>query len=404
MSQSLTGRLRSGQNSELRSRLAGDTNASRFGRALVSPADSLLGKKTAEKQVEFTGHFGWILHPAIDLLLVCGGLAWLFFALHYFIAKPAMSYPLLQILAFTVLIGTHLLSETHTAATLVRAYAEPTERRRLSLYTEWGALACLTLLFAGLFIKGFTPIMAKVYLLLVVHHFTAQSYGLALLYCLKRGYKLALWEKTILQSIFTTTAIFAVVRQMVFKDWSPNGFLAQIIPFWGPLPVWTMTVSIWMLALSAVLCVLMISRKLICDRVMLPLPSALLMVTTVLMYTFDHNASGVVWLYIPAFFHGSQYVVISLAHYLKQRGFPEGMKPEQIGRLAFQSDGMKYLGFLLMGGIVIYIGLPRFLTEFGIGYTQAFAAVFCAVNLHHFLTDQAIWKLRNPKLRTELIN
>ncbi len=403
MSHSLTTHYGSRRTEAQSSRLAGETNASRIKRASAGLAAALFGRRDATF-VDGTTHFGWILHPAIDLLFVCGGLSWLFFAVQFFVAKPTMSYPLLQILAFTVLIGAHMLSETHTVATLVRAYGKPEERRRLSIYTEWGGLACLALLFAGLFVKGFTPIMAKVYLLWVVQHFTAQSYGLALLYCLKRGYKLENWEKTILQSVFTTTAVFAVCRQMCFKDWSPNGFLAQIIPFWGPLPAWCMTVSIWLLASSVVLCLFMVARKLVLERHLLPLPSALLMVTTVMMYTFDHNASGVVWLYIPAFFHGSQYVVISLAHYLKQRGFPEGMQGEQIGRLALQSDGLKYLGFLLMGALVLYIGVPRLLTEFGFNYTHAFATVFCAVNLHHFLTDQAIWKLRNPKLRQELVN
>jgi hypothetical protein len=272
------------------------------------------------------------------------------------------------------------------------------------MYTEWGGLACLTLLFAGLFIKGFTPVMAKIYLLWVVQHFTAQSYGLALLYCLKRGYALHRSEKLILQGVFASTAIYAIVRQLVFKDWSPNGFLAQLIPFWGPLPPWCMTLSILLLASSAVLCLLMLVRKYIAEKKTPPLPVVLILATTVLMYTFDHNESVIVWLYIPAFFHGSQYVVISLAHYTKQRGFPEAMKADQIGKLALQSDGLKYLGFLVMGAIVLYIGVPRVLTEFGFNYTHAFATVFCAINLHHFLTDGAIWKLRDPKLRRELVD
>lgn len=382
-----------------------DARRSHYGRESNALLTALLAVRKQSNSTPDEGtSFGWILHPALDLLFVCGGITWALFALHYFIAKPMMSEPLLQVLAFAVLIGAHLLSETHTVATLVRAYGNAQERRRLSLYTEWGGLACLTLLFAGLFIKGFTPVMAKVYLLWVVQHFTAQSYGLALLYCLKRGYKLNRADKFILQSVFTSTAIYAVVRQMVFKDWSPNGFLAQIIPFWGPLPPWCMTLSTFLLVLSVVLCLAMLVCKYIAERKTLPLPSLLILATTVLMYTFDHNQSVIVWLYIPAFFHGSQYVVLSLAHYLKQRGLPEGMKADQIGALALKSDGMKYLGFLLMGAIVLYIGIPRVLTEFGFHYTHAFATVFCAINLHHFITDGAIWKLRDPKLRRELVN
>lgn len=351
-----------------------------------------------------SSNYAWILHPAIDILFVCGGITWLLFAVHFFIAKPTMNSVLLQSLGFAVLIATHLLSETHTVATLVRAYKNGEERRRLSLYTEWGALACLALFFLGLFVNGFTPILAKVYLLWVVHHFSAQSYGLALLYCLKRKYDLASWEKKILQSIFSTAGLYAIVRQMSFEDWSPNGFLALNIPYWGPLPTWCLQVSTILLVSSVVLFGFISLRKFFLSKKFLPLPTFLITLTTILIFTLGHDSSSIVWLYVPAFFHGAQYLVISFAQYIKERGIPTEVQPNQIAKLVVQSDGLKYLGFLIMGAIVIYIGLPRLLSEFGFTYTHAFATVFCAVNLHHFITDQAIWKLRNPKLRSQLVH
>src|SRR5262249_30084490 len=124
---------------------------------------------------------GWIMNPVIDMLFCCGGMVWIFFLLHVTFNFPGAPLPILQGLALAVIIGTHALSEPHTAATLARVYRTPDTRKQFALYTHWGALLCLGLALCGLLIQGFTPILAKLYLIWVIQHFTAQSYGLTLL-------------------------------------------------------------------------------------------------------------------------------------------------------------------------------------------------------------------------------
>ena len=51
----------------------------------------------------------------------------------------------------------------------------------------------------------------------------------------------------------------------------------------------------------------------------------------------------------------------------------------------------------------IYVAMPRLLQEFGFSYTLAFATVFVTINIHHFLTDAAIWKLKDQKVRKVLL-
>lgn len=46
---------------------------------------------------------------------------------------------------------------------------------------------------------------------------------------------------------------------------------------------------------------------------------------------------------------------------------------------------------------------PAGLTRLGIPFVTAFTAVCAAVNLHHFLADNAIWSMRDPALRKILI-
>ena len=129
--------------------------------------------------------YGWILHPAIDMLLCCGGLVWAFFSVHFFLIAPAHNIALTQMMALFAIILTHCFSETHTVATLVRAYRTADTRRQYAAYTHWAALACAAVGLLALFVQGLTPLLAKLYLVWVAQHFTAQTYGMVLLYCFK---------------------------------------------------------------------------------------------------------------------------------------------------------------------------------------------------------------------------
>lgn len=348
---------------------------------------------------------GWIINPTIDLLFCCGGLVWTLFLLHWFFigATPDGNNPLVQALALLAVVGTHALSETHTAATLVRVYRSPESINQYSTYTKWAALTCGALALAGLFIEGLTPILAKVYLIWVVQHFTAQTYGLSLVYCYKRGYMLSGYEKRLLWLLMNLTAAFAVIRQFTYQQWNPDGFLGQRIPFWGPLPEWILTATLIALLCVAGLFARQVVRRAIAGGQLLPLPTALLVLTGMAIFLFDSGISSVIWLYVPAFYHGSQYLVLTTACYLKEKQLPAKMTSLGVASALLKSDGIRYQGLLFILGFFIFVGVPRFLEEFGFDYTLTFATIFSVINLHHFITDQAIWKLRDPQLRKVII-
>ncbi len=355
--------------------------------------------KTQAQENSVGKNYEWILHPVVDLLFSCGGLLWILFALHFFVLMPQGLIQLLQIMAIVSVVGTHIFSETHTVATLVRAYRTSESRERYSLYTHGAALVGGFVMLAALFVPGLTPILAKLYLLFVVQHFTAQTFGMVLLYCYKRGYWLSGLEKGVLSALMNCTAVMAILRQLTYKEWAANGFLAQKIPFWGNLPEYFFHASTVVLAALAVTFSFLVVRKFVVEKKLMPFPAILLAVTGIAIFCFPFKMASVLFLYAPAFFHGSQYIVLSSAVYLKEKGLPEACSPSKIYEALKQESGLRYLGFLLMGAMVIYLGIPRLLQEFGFDFSLAFATIFSVVNLHHFITDQAIWKLRDPKLR-----
>jgi hypothetical protein len=343
--------------------------------------------------------YAWILHPAIDLFFVCGGIAWLLFALHYFVLGPNSGSSTVQTFVVIAALGTLLFSETHTVATLVRAYDKDSIREKFSLYTHWAAIICASLTLAGLFCKPLLPIFAKIYLLIVSQHFTAQTYGLVLLYCYKRQYPLSIWEKRLMSLLMQATMWFAVLRQCTYREWSGDIFLGQTLPFWGPLPEWIFLLAQAVLVAAGVAVAFMVLVKAIAEKQYLPLPSAMLLLSGVLIFVFGKQATGILWLYVPAFFHGSQYIVVSTSYYLKEQGLPENVPTSKIASLLGQKRALRYLGFLILAGTFVYIGLPRILEQFGFNYQVAFAAIFTTVNFHHVLIDRVIWKMRDADVR-----
>lgn len=327
---------------------------------------------------------------------------WLLFAFDRLVMEPANNISLFYAMGLCTILSTHALSETHIAATLARVYKSPERRQQFSLYTHWAALCCALLGIAGLFVQGMTPLLAKIYMLWIPQHFTAQTYGFVLMYCYRAGYRLSALQKNTLRVLFTATALFAALRQLTYKSWNPDGFLAQRLPFWGPLPEWMIQVCAGVLIMSAVLTTLLVVRTAVADGRSMPLPAILTLITGVLIFVVGRNVAGELWVYVPAFYHGSQYVVLSIVYFLREgrdRAAVAGTTSSDL----FGSSGLRYQGLLLLLAIAIFIGLPRMLGEIGVDYTLAFAIVFVCFNLHHLVTDQAIWKLRDPKVRNVLL-
>jgi len=367
-------------------------------------AESLLASELA-KADETSGQkpYEWILHPALDLLFCCGGILWILFPLHYFILKNQSGSPLAQLMICTAALGTIIFSQSHTIATLVRVYDNKETRERFSLYTYWLALACAGLALMGCLNKEIAGIFCKVYLLIVSQHFTAQTYGLALLYCYKRDYRLNNWDKGILAALMRSTLWFAVLRQCTYKDWSGDKFLGQELPFWGPLPEWMVHTAAICILLSSLALVFRIARRFLLEKQIFPLPAALLVVTGALIFVLGSKMTGTLWIYVPAFFHGSQYLVASTAFYLKEKGLPEGLSTHQIANALSSETCIRYVGFLVLAGIALFLGIPEMLKQFGFDHSLAIASIFTTAQFHHVLTDHAIWRMREQRVRELLV-
>lgn len=346
--------------------------------------------------------YGWILHPVIDLLFCCGGLLWILAGVHsvfHWDQLSANDGAGLLSGSLITLFGTLALSDTHNAATLVRIYGSPGIGKTQPLLGPWGLAAFLVLAAASMFLHPILVLMAKIYLILIAQHVTAQAYGITLIYCAKRKYTMTAIERTLLKFVLQSAMFVAIVRQFVHSNSDKSNFLGLQMPVWDPLPTWVNSLAVSVLIVTSVLFASMVARKGIVEKQLIPFPALMLMTTCVVIFSFGRDVLGPLLLYMPAFFHASQYLVVTTSYHLKEQGLPDDFKPSKIASLLLTHKNLEYWGILLFLGIAIYGIIPCLFTKCSIPYATAFAAIFCAVNLHHFLADNAIWRMKDPKVR-----
>lgn len=347
--------------------------------------------------------YEWILNPWIDILFCCGGLVWFFFIFHYFFVDLQKNIWFEHALFPVTILITHLLSNSHTAATLVRIYKDDKTCRKFSMYSFWVAIICIVIAIYSLLNPWMAPILAKIYFLWVVQHYTSQSYGISLIYCYKRGYFLNNFEKKVFWLLMYTTAYYAILKQLTYPEHAYRSLLNQPVPFWGPLPDFICNGCLIVLITIATLFTYIIIHKGITEKKLFPLPAFILTITGILIWITIGNTSRILWLYIPAFFHGSQYLVVNSAYHFKEKGLPDGVSTSNIALLLKQPKGLCYLGLLVVLGYFITFGIADIIKTFGVEYSVAFTVIFSVINFHHFITDWGIWRLREPGTRQILL-
>ncbi|MBX9690236.1 MAG: hypothetical protein K2X27_26220 [Candidatus Obscuribacterales bacterium] len=339
----------------------------------------------------------WILSPGLDLFFACGGLVWLLFLVHYFLLGAGRSGEFAIALLGLSSLGAVFLAEVHSAATIIHTYRKPELLNAFPLQSKILPALLLPVAVLGSFYAPITPVLVKIYLLLVPHHFMAQSYGIARVYCLKNNYELNSEERFSMLMLTCSTTFYAVSKQLAANQTGTATFLGQSVPPWGILPQGFVDASLLFLIASAINFVTHLSIRFFKSGDLFPFSAFLTMLTGIAAFTLNPTASGIYWLYVSAFFHATQYLLIVLSVDWKEQNKRSGT--ERLKSLLSNSSSSRLLGCFLLLSLGIYFGLPGILVNLGANYTLCSAAIFVCVNIHHIVLDGEIWKLRSEKIR-----
>lgn len=353
----------------------------------------------------------WLVGPWPDLLLGCGvGYAAIFAALVF--AGPEMRLAIPFALGPLVLLVT---GTPHYGATLLRVYETRRDRRAYSFFSVWASAGIAALFVASLTAPLIGSLMLTLMLTWSPWHYSGQNYGIALMFLRRGGVPISPGlKRTIYASFFLSFLLtfLAVHGERPSGQYAPTGFGGSAYRFlplgipddWRNLAMAICGVAYGVAIVTAAIGLLRVARlRQLAPTFVLAATQSLWFAVPTLARHYavmqgveplgeTHTAYAFMWVAVG---HSVQYLWIT--HTYARRSQPAPAPGRSF-----------YLGKCLLAGAAIWTVPALILAPGALGavpYDLGLSAlVSSAVNLHHFVLDGAIWKLRQGRVARVLID
>ena len=347
----------------------------------------------------------WIYNPWLDLIVGCGAWSAPLLLLSYFsLASNARAWSV----AFYGL--ALFLNYPHYMATIYRAYHRSADFQKYRIFTvHITALVVLTLLLSHFWLR-LLPWIFTIYLTWSPWHYSGQNYGLFMMFARRAG---ADPTKTTRRALYGAFVVSYLILFLGFHTGSSTDplFLSlgipQVVSRWEQIVLGVAFIGLSAFGLGR-LARTTGWRKLI--------PSLTLFSSQFLWFLLPSVISLIKGLEIPqnryssgvlAVMHSAQYLWIT-SYYARREAAGEASGSAALGAASKKPRNWRplaYFGVLVLGGIALFIPGPWVASR---AFHQDFAASFliftALINIHHFILDGAIWKLRDGRIASVLLN
>jgi len=349
----------------------------------------------------------WLFGPVPDLLFGCGLAYAAVFAVQC-IAGPQLR----ELVPLAVLpIAALIVSTPHYGATLLRVYDDAQERNAHALFALWGTLALCALFWFGLRSVEVGSLVITLYLTWSPWHYTAQNYGVALMLLKRRGAEPTPLAVRLLRASFVIS--FALAFFSLHGQGSPpytpdgiSGYQFSVVTLGIPASVRDPAIAIgsvaWLLASAGAIGLLARRAPLrtLAPTFCLIASQSLWFVLPVIARNWrllpgleplglEHAQYSFLWI---ALAHAAQYIWIT-ASYAESTARASGLGTFYLRSLAVGSVAWTAPALLFAPGV-----LGKLPFDAGLGVLVA-----ALVNLHHFMLDGVIWKLRDRRVSDVLV-
>ncbi len=350
----------------------------------------------------------WLFGPLPDLLLGCGiGYGLIFTVL--VLVGPQVRAMLPDGLMPLVLLVT---GTPHYGATLLRVYERAEDRRAYVFFSIWATLAVWTLFLVGLHSVLVGSILLTIFLTWSPWHYTGQNYGVALMLLRRRGVEVTPNTKRLIYTSFlssfvlTVLAIHGATESVDYAPITYGSTLYHFLPLGIPIGIqsaaFLVVGAVWLGALFAAGFSLL--RQGTAADVA---PAGVVAGVQALWFALPVIARGAGWLRgVTPFsveYAAYTFLWVAVGHSVQYLWITAyfAQKSNRAPRLG------SYLAKALCAGAAIWT-VPALLMAPGVLGRVPFDAglatmVAVAVNLHHFILDGAIWKLRDGAVARVLI-
>ncbi len=346
----------------------------------------------------------WLYGPASDLLLGCGLGYALFVTIFLFSDTQVLVAGWVPVT--TVFLG--LITNTpHYGATLIRVYEHRADRRKYAFFAVYVTIALAVFFVTGLHFLWMGSFLITLYITWSPWHFAGQNYGLAVMFLRRRQIELSPGLKRLIHLSFLCSflMIFFLAHgplQALGLFPIPSfqrevyGFLSLGLPRRVAevgLAVSGLTYVGSLLAAGALLLRRASFRDLAPTACLVALQAmwfsipAFMALTNTL--TFESFALSSLWI---AFAHSIQYLWVT-SYYARRSEDPGRVSGYLLKTLVWGSAATVFPAMVFAPGL---LGTVSFHAGLGI-------LLFSVVNIHHFVLDGAIWKLRDGSVARILL-
>jgi tetratricopeptide (TPR) repeat protein len=335
----------------------------------------------------------WIYNPWLDLIVGCGAWSAPLLLISYFsVASSARAWAI----AFYAL--ALLFNYPHYMATIYRAYHRAEDFRKYRIFTvHITALITLTLILSHFWVR-ILPWIFTIYLTWSPWHYSGQNYGLFMMFARRAGAKPSDSTRRALYGAFIVSYLILFLGFHTGASSDPL-FLSIGIP--AALSQWEQVVLAVGFVVLACFGLSQLARQTGWRKL---LPSLTLLSSQFLWFLLPSGISLFKGFEIPqsrystgvlAVMHSAQYLWIT-SFYARR---------EATGGSGRNWRAWTYFGVLIAGGIALFVPGPWVASRlFRHDFTTSFLIFTALVNIHHFILDGAIWKLRDGRIASLLLN
>jgi len=335
----------------------------------------------------------WVYNPWLDMIVGCGAWSAPLLLLAYF---SLASNTLRWSIAFYGL--ALLFNYPHYMATIYRAYHRAEDFHKYRVFTvHLTLLVALTLIVSHAWYRAL-PVIFTLYLTWSPWHYSGQNYGIFLLFARRAGAQPDNRHRWALYSAFLMSYAILFLNFHTGPSTDPF-FISLNIPS----------------SISSGLQIALGIAFLVCSAYGLSgmltkvgwralVPSLTLFSTQFVWFLLPTLLALGKGFHVPqsrystgvlAVMHSAQYLWIT-SYYARREAHAEGRQ---------NWHPLAYFAVLVAGGIGLFIPGPWISSHlFHFDFTRSFLIFTALVNLHHFVLDGAIWKLRDGRIANLLLN
>ena len=339
----------------------------------------------------------WFYGSGFDLVIGCG--AWSA-PLLLLAGYCSSNYPQAVSIAFYAL--ALIFNYPHYMATVYRAYRTREDFVKYKIFTLHltlliGLLLILTHVSSQLLAFVFT-----LYLTWSPFHYTGQNFGIALLFARRNGVKTTRGSRWAFHTAFLASYVMFFLAVHSFH--STDQFIVTLgIPLKAARILWAAMLVTFIVSSIYSLSAFVKQtgwRAMTAPIVLLSTQVAWFVIPTALTLFSDIDfLQARSTTAILAVMHSAQYLWIT-SYYARRES--------QADQASAQGNGWRfyaYFSVLIVGGIALFVPGPWLASRvLHIDFMPSFLAFTALVNIHHFLLDGAIWKLRDGRIASLLLN